>query len=111
MKHLNTLHGLFIDIYKNIGEGEKRFISVKPWLDSTNSKKVIGSKILVLLPQKEFERIEVKLPLFVEEVERRGVENLDIIDFESLEGRTYDVRGNKGVSYKATNFEIITKGG
>lgn len=105
-----SLHGLFIDVSKNIGKGEKRFITVKPWFDSSNSKKIVGSKILVLLPNKEFERIEVKLPLSVKEVEATGVENLDIIDFEDLEGKTYDIRGNRGVSYVATSFKIITGG-
>lgn len=102
-----SLHNLYLDSFKNLGE-EKRFISVKPWIES---KELLGAKILVLLPQREFDRIEVKVSLSVEQVRATGIKHLDSIEFENLEGKTYDVRGNKGIKWTAEDVQKINEGG
>lgn len=89
-----------------------RFVRIDKWTDYNDKNKVLGSKIQVLLYEKGFDKVTVKVNKNVEDLEMyndflQGYR----VNFNNLVGSVYSMNNQAKVSFVAEDVQCIREQG
>lgn len=88
---------IYINITKTLGD-EFYFLNAKEWRDFNDKSLVLGTKITVVCPKANYEKVTVKVSQSLEDTKFKNGSKLR---FDGLEGTVYDNNGFCNVSLKA----------
>lgn len=97
---------IYVDVSRTIG-GDILFLDAKnlyDYVDGKKTNKVIGTNVYVVLLDRNFEKINVKL-IGIDLSELEKINSNDKIQFKEIEGIVYDYNNHIRVSYKAGGIE------
>lgn len=97
---------VYVNVNKTIG-GDVLYLGASnlyDYVDGKKTNKVIGTNVYVVLLDRDFERINVKLlEVNISDLSQFNIK--DKVNFKGMEGTVYDYNGHIRVSYKASGIE------